>query len=289
MQPLQGPDFICVGLPRAGTGWLYDQLSGHPDFWMPPIKEIGFFREGTSGTMGNRLQHKAEGILARLGGKAHNRRNTDDARSMEFLESAGGGRDGAEAFGFYVGLFAGKGDHLSGDITPGYATLGPKVIARMGDQLPGVRFVLLVRDPVERFWSQLSLKARGGKVGDTDITDWRQLRRYLKLSRVAARSFPTQVWRRWDRTLPGRARYFLFDDIVADPEATRARILEFIGGDPGKPSAVAATHNRKSGRFKPEMTPEIRARLIGHFAKELKACGTTFGGAAQGWAARYGL
>jgi hypothetical protein len=34
-----GPDFLCVGVPKAGTGWLFDQLNAHPDFWMPPVKE----------------------------------------------------------------------------------------------------------------------------------------------------------------------------------------------------------------------------------------------------------
>jgi hypothetical protein len=37
-----GPDFICVGLQKAGTRWLYQQLRGHRDFWMPPIKELNF-------------------------------------------------------------------------------------------------------------------------------------------------------------------------------------------------------------------------------------------------------
>ena len=34
-----GPDFICVGMPKAGTGWLFDQLRYHPDFCVPePVK-----------------------------------------------------------------------------------------------------------------------------------------------------------------------------------------------------------------------------------------------------------
>jgi hypothetical protein len=27
---------------RAGTGWLYDQLKHHPDFWLPPVKELDY-------------------------------------------------------------------------------------------------------------------------------------------------------------------------------------------------------------------------------------------------------
>ena len=27
-----GPDFLCIGLQKAGTYWLYDQLEQHPGF-----------------------------------------------------------------------------------------------------------------------------------------------------------------------------------------------------------------------------------------------------------------
>ena len=37
------PDFICLGMQRSGTKWLYDQLNSHSHFWMPPIKELHFF------------------------------------------------------------------------------------------------------------------------------------------------------------------------------------------------------------------------------------------------------
>jgi hypothetical protein len=37
------PDFLCVGAQKAGTSWLYHQLTLHPDFWMPPIKELHYF------------------------------------------------------------------------------------------------------------------------------------------------------------------------------------------------------------------------------------------------------
>src|SRR5689334_5720727 len=37
-----GPDFICIGMQKAGTGWLFDQLQFHPDFWTTPIKELRY-------------------------------------------------------------------------------------------------------------------------------------------------------------------------------------------------------------------------------------------------------
>ena len=37
------PDFLCVGAQKAGTSWLFHQLTLHPDFWMPPVKEVHYF------------------------------------------------------------------------------------------------------------------------------------------------------------------------------------------------------------------------------------------------------
>src|SRR6266478_1414402 len=37
------PDFLCIGAHKGGTTWLYQQLDSHPDFWMPPIKELHYF------------------------------------------------------------------------------------------------------------------------------------------------------------------------------------------------------------------------------------------------------
>ena len=41
------PDFLCVGAQKAGTSWLYQQLEPHPDFWMPPVKELHYFDQPT--------------------------------------------------------------------------------------------------------------------------------------------------------------------------------------------------------------------------------------------------
>lgn len=36
------PDFICLGTPRSGTTWLYENLKVHPDIFLTP-KEVHFF------------------------------------------------------------------------------------------------------------------------------------------------------------------------------------------------------------------------------------------------------
>ncbi|MEO9945223.1 sulfotransferase [Paraglaciecola sp.] len=39
----QLPKFICIGAQRAGTTWLHECLSEHPDVYVPPEKELHFF------------------------------------------------------------------------------------------------------------------------------------------------------------------------------------------------------------------------------------------------------
>lgn len=38
-----GPDFINIGVPRAGTTWLAKQLSEHPEIFIPKQKDLFFF------------------------------------------------------------------------------------------------------------------------------------------------------------------------------------------------------------------------------------------------------
>jgi hypothetical protein len=38
------PDFLCVGAQKGGTSWLYRELERHPDFWMPPVKELQYLK-----------------------------------------------------------------------------------------------------------------------------------------------------------------------------------------------------------------------------------------------------
>ncbi len=42
-RPIRWPDFVYIGVSRAGSTWLYQVLAEHPDIAMPRAKEIQFF------------------------------------------------------------------------------------------------------------------------------------------------------------------------------------------------------------------------------------------------------
>ena len=107
------PDFLCVGAQKGGTSWLYRQLEPHPDFWMPPVKELHYFDE-----------------LSRIAAIASARpRNDRDRRFLESIRhlSARSYLD----LESYAALFAAKDSLLSGDITPAYSMLNDEVVERV--------------------------------------------------------------------------------------------------------------------------------------------------------------
>src|SRR6478752_7618100 len=91
------PDFLCVGVHKGGTTWLYQQLDYHPDFWMPPLKELHYFDQ-----------------LSRVQRSSSSR--CRDERDLRFLESINSLITKPYIdFEHYARLFEPKGPLLSGD------------------------------------------------------------------------------------------------------------------------------------------------------------------------------
>lgn len=275
-----GPDFLCVGMQKGGTQWLYDQLRSHPDFWMPPIKELHYFDRGPRE---RRNLRRSRRFLSKV-------RNWN-YRDLAFFRAAAWISWRDIDLDEYARLFDLKGRRLSGDITPGYSTLDESTIEAIVKHFPGLKVVLFIRDPVDRFWSAFSMGVRGNKLKLTTADDWDQIREIVSRPDMRARSYPSEIAARWRRFVPSeRFAVYFFDDLAADPAGLRDRIIRFLGADPGEQSVGRApSFNRKALDIKQPMSETIRARLAEHFAGELRACADAFGGPARKWPARYGL
>src|ERR1700751_3860857 len=113
------PDFICIGAQKAGTGWLYEQLRAHPDFWMPPVKELHYFDRDWRKPRPE-AQNRFENAL----------RDARDERDGTFIGRAIDlfRRQGMSLPG-YTELFDPAADLITGDVTPGYSILPEERIA----------------------------------------------------------------------------------------------------------------------------------------------------------------
>ena len=276
-----GPDFCCIGAQKGGTGWLYEQLRFHPDFWMPPVKELHYF---------DRLwRSPRRPTEERVRGA---RKNARDERDRVFLDEMEDLLAHPEIdMAGYAKLFAPKGSLLSGDITPGYSTLPEEIIERIVGEFGGLKVLFLARDPVERVWSHLSMWIRHGRIKPFDVTDVEQVSQNLLRPEVLVRSHPSKIAARWRRYVKEDLfRLYFFDDLKRTPAELRHSIIEFLGGDSSKRSGeLAVDHNSKAKLEKLELTDEVRAHIARFFEHELKACAAELGGAAREWPSRYGL
>jgi hypothetical protein len=267
------PDFLCIGAQKAGTSWLYQQLEPHPDFWMPPVKELHYL---------DNLNRTKRFHAPRRG----------DERDASFLEDMN--NLGAHLYldlKSYGRLFCHKGRQLSGDISPAYSTLNDEIIERVVNHFPNLKVVFLARDPVERAWSQLSMGVRLGMINKFDATDPEEVVRNLLNPGVLVRSHPSKIVARWKRYVrPEKFRVYFFDDLKENPAELRRSILRFLGGDPDKPSGRLKPHdNNNAGREKLRLTVKVRDRMAQFFEHELKACASELGGHAKSWPTRYGF
>ena len=287
---LAGPDFICIGAPKTGTAWLFDQLNHHPDFWMPPVKELrGLkFRAPTPQTLST-----YEALVANQAKLNRQRARSKYLRPLtekdrEFLESYIKLPPGTH-LSRYAKLFALKDGLKSGDITPAYSALPERIIARVARRFPDARILFHARDPVERFWSQYCMyRVRGGMefVNNLDL-----IRTILDKRSTIGRSFPTDAIARWTAHYPSEQfKVCFFDDLRSNSEKMRHEIISFIGANPDAPSGrLVASFNRKASAKRVEMPPRVREYLVGHFKEELLACAELLGGPARAWPAKHGL
>jgi len=268
-----GPDFLCIGAHKAGSTWLYQQLDSHPDFWMPPVKELHYLDQ-----------------LSRVQRAAGPRcRDERDRRFLERLQSLSA-EPGIDLEN-YGRLFEPKASLLSGDISPNYSTLGNKVIRQVVGYFPNLKVMFLARDPVERVWSHLSMEVHYRQIEPFDVTNIDEVNRNLLRRGMLLRSYPSAVVARWKRYVhPAQFRVYFFDDLQSNPAELRRSILCFLGADPDKPgSRLTADYNSWTKMEKLPLTDKVRSRLAKFFKKELKTCAARLGGPAREWPARYGF
>jgi hypothetical protein len=271
---------------KAGTGWLYDTFKYHPDFWMPPIKEIHYLDHRVPKLPGAKRARKSNrrlGLNRERRGKA-----AYTERDIDFFARTFAARKKPIDYQVYGHFFDLKGEQMSGDVTPGYASMDEDLIEGCMAAFPKLKVVLLVRDPISRAWSHFSMKYRKNKGPRDSYLDPKSLREILSGPNTRATDRPTVAAQTWRRHVPEEQfRWHFFDDLVADPDRVARDLLGFMGADLDK--YAKPPDNRKADKAKLELTPEIRDVLIEVFADEMRACADYFGGHAVQWAQKYGI
>jgi hypothetical protein len=200
---------FIVGAPRCGTTTISDWLKQHPDICFPFVKEPHFF-----------AQHDLTGM------------DDEAARTLterEFLERFFSHCEGGQ-----------KKAGVDGSVS--YLYIPERLVPAL-TLWPNAKFIIALRDPMAML---PSLHQRLRVTGDETIARFEDAWDAIG-ERAAGRRIPRSAlaaeWLRYDEggrfgtyvgrffDLIGRERCFVsvFDDLVADPSAQYARLLDFLG------------------------------------------------------------
>jgi hypothetical protein len=218
------PKFICVGAQKAGTTWLYKVLSEHSEVFLPRIKELLHFidvKEGESDEWRHRMILDA--TIVACNQYIHDERTTLRPGFAQYILSYGAHDRFTDAW--YERIYsAAADDAVSGDITPEYMMMGAEGIARVKALLGEVKIVLILRDPVERLWSQVRMVSK--ELGRDPVEAYWDVSREYACEKNSDYATYVPIW--LDHTDPSNLGIFNFHALARDPSKFHQDILEFL-------------------------------------------------------------
>ena len=151
----------------------------------------------------------------------------------------------------YHARFPEAGGALLGEATPIYL-YWPNALERIRTYNPAMRLIVMLRDPVERAWSQWRMEtARGverepfgwcvrqGRQRLFDSEPWGHHREY---SYVERSFYGEQMARLFELFPTDQVLVLKADDLRADPNTVLARICAFLGAPPPPPTSPRSVH-----------------------------------------------
>lgn len=233
------PDAILIGAPKAGTSALHAALAGHPQVYASPVKEPKYYLCGD-----------APPPAYRGPGDAHSR--------QEWIWR----RDD------YLGLFAAAPPGaVTIESTPFYL-YDADARRRIAEDLPDARLIAVVRDPVDRAYSNwMHLWVDGLEPSpdfvaaclaedDRVAAGWAPFWHYLRLGRYGEQL--ADLLGRVDRD---RVLVLRYRDLVDEPARTLDRVSGFLGIDEGRVTTIPPDNSRVFVR------PGLRTAMLGRMVR----------------------
>lgn len=202
------PNFLIIGAMKAGTTALYTYLEQHPQIYMSPTKEPNFFA------------FEDEDLYLRW---------PDDQKGVN--------RTSVTDIDAYRALFRGaSGEKAIGEASHWYL-YSPEAPERIRHHIPGVKLIVILRDPVERAYSHFLHSVR---TGTERLSDFAQA---LREEEAGARKpwdfedyvdrgfYYPQLKRYFDTFDRDQIRLYLYEDLNTDPLGLLRNLHEFLGVD----------------------------------------------------------
>lgn len=244
------PSFIIIGAQRSGTTHLYDLLVRHPNVYPSLIKEVHYF---------DRHYEKGHEWY-----RAHF--SPDVAESADKISGA----------------------RITGEATPCYL-FHPFAAKRAATLAPDVKLIVLLRNPVDRAYSQYHLSQEFGwePLSFEEAIDREPLRieadgfDYYGINRrrfsYLARGHYAEQLERWKNEFPQEQMQILqAEEFYANPLGTLADVVEFLGLPAWRPTQVPKIRKLTSSRIEPETRERLAAYFQPHNDRLFDMIGTEY-------------
>ena len=216
------PDFLIIGAPKAGTTALHAALAQHPEVFVTSPKEPKYW-----------LCDDAPPPAWRGPGDAHSQQEWIWRHDE------------------YAALFdAARPDTVRGESTPFYLW-SRGAHRRIAETLPDVRLIAVVRDPIDRAYSNwmhlwcdglepvADFETAFGLQDERVRAGWAPFWRYRDLGR-----YGEQLAHLYQHVDPQRVLVLRYRDIVDDPPAAVDRACRFLGITPGTVATIPRDNSR---------------------------------------------
>ena len=229
------PDFLVVGAPKAGTTALHAALALHPELFLSRVKEPKYYLCGDSPPPGYRGP-----------GDAHSNREWIWQRQR------------------YLDLFEGADENQqAGESTPFYL-YNRDARRRIASDLPEARLVCVLRDPVDRAYSNWQHLWVDGLEPCSDILEacrreqerieagWAPFWHYRSLG-----MYGRQIADLFEHFPREQVHLLRYRDLVEEPHKTLNEVCRFLGVSEDLLTEIP------SGNSRPFVTPSVRTRVLG--------------------------
>ncbi len=220
------PTFLIVGAVKAGTTSLHEYLQQHPDVYMSPVKETNHFSDADMLFDQFNVDYRQDvnvDLKKYLAGDMKNKIHIAHVRSWDD----------------YRQLYKNVTDQRAiGEVSNSYLFC-PSTAAAIHAKLPDVKIVMILRNPVERLYSQFLMNLKLGKIKEKNllkeieadqnkkVKGWGVSHLYLETGNYFA-----QVKKYVEVFPKERIMVILYDDYKRDPKTVMKNLFQFLGINP---------------------------------------------------------
>lgn len=239
---------------------------------MPPVKEIHYFDHPepqplivaacTDATQRGRMARKKMAVWFRQMAKPG-----QEAHLGWHLRYFLGRRDDA----WYASLFVPGPGRITGDITPAYARLDEPVVTRIAGLMPHAKIIYLLRNPIQRTWSQAAMYFSKGGFRGLDTVTRAEIDQFMEKENTHRNSEYSRNLAIWRGAFP-RDQIFVgfLDQLREEPGVLLRDLFRFLGVDSSPaviPETAGATvHSR---RYQP-MPDDVARALTRRYSEEIE-------------------